>query len=110
MALPFNLGALGVGGSISAGALGAGGSFIGGKTIRALGESMGMSEAGVLMMETPGGLGGGIFGGSAAARRFVVKPIMPKIWVLPVGMQTDGFTVDYQSLLYTLESSSTSRT
>jgi uncharacterized Zn-binding protein involved in type VI secretion len=74
MALPFSVAALGVGGTIAAGVLGAGGSYVGGKAMRALAESMGMSEAGVLTMEAFGELGGGMLGGTAGARRFGTAP------------------------------------
>jgi Bacterial toxin 46 len=50
------------------GLLGAGGSYVGGKAMRALGESMGMSEAGILTMEAFGELGGGMLGGAAGVK------------------------------------------
>jgi filamentous hemagglutinin len=52
------------------GLLGAGGSYVGGKAMRALGESMGMSEAGILTMEAFGELGGGMLGGAAGVKTF----------------------------------------
>lgn len=83
MALPFSVAALGVGGTIAVGVLSAGGSYIGGKAMRALAESMGMSEAGVLTMEAFGELGGGMLGGATGARRFGTAPKPPPPWKGP---------------------------
>jgi uncharacterized Zn-binding protein involved in type VI secretion len=79
MALPYSIAALGVGGTLAAGVLGAGGSYVGGKAMRALGESMGMSEAGILTMEAFGELGGGMLGGAAGARRFGTPRTTPRL-------------------------------
>jgi uncharacterized Zn-binding protein involved in type VI secretion len=70
LALPYSVVALGVGGTVAAGVLGAAGGFVGGKAMRALGESMGLSEGWVRAMEASGELGGGMLGGAAGARRF----------------------------------------
>jgi len=83
LALPFSITALGVGGTIGAGVLGFVGSLVGGKAMRALGESLGMSEGGVLAMEAAGELGGGMLGGGLGARRFGKPPAAPPPQRLP---------------------------
>jgi hypothetical protein len=68
LALPYSVVALGVGGTVAAGVLGAAGSLVGGKAMRALGESMGLSEGWVRAMEAGGELGGGMLGGAAGVK------------------------------------------
>jgi uncharacterized Zn-binding protein involved in type VI secretion len=68
MTLPYSIAMLGVGGTIATSALGMAGSAVGGRSMRAAGEALNLSESSIRTMEAFGQLGGGMVGGRAGVK------------------------------------------